>query len=132
MEDIIPCKSCNAACCRKRPGFNFAVVIKPEEAAKFPEAKTISLYGEETKVLPYKNGKCIHLSDDNQCRIYDSRPEACKSFDCQNSYLLFGKHHGGFLQDNPHVVPLIQLHCPNFVLAREAEKEQRTRAARLD
>ncbi len=50
---IFPCTNC-AACCRRA-----------------------HLYGLPTK----QDGSCQHLTDDNLCSIYDTRPLACRTMD---------------------------------------------------
>ncbi len=51
MPKNFPCTSCGL-CCR------LVVNVIPE--------------------LAKEDGSCIHLDDENQCKIYDSRPEVCR------------------------------------------------------
>ena len=51
--------------------------------------------------LPYKDGKCVYLGDDDKCTIYESRPERCREFNCVNGYKCKGEYHSYFLEDHP-------------------------------
>jgi Fe-S-cluster containining protein len=58
------------------------------------------------KVLPYRDGRCIFLGDDDRCTIYEDRPANCRRFECTRAYHLGGRdvtRHGIFLQRNPAV-----------------------------
>ena len=42
------------------------------------------------RVLPYVDGRCQFLGDDDRCTIYDDRPANCRRFECAPGY-----HHAG-------------------------------------
>jgi len=109
-----PCEKCNAACCRQYSDHKFASALYEDEENLFPEAKLFHDHDSHFMAIPYKNGKCIHLMDDDKCGIYDRRPRNCREFNCIHGYLLFGSHHGSHLDNNPHVVELIQLAYPDI------------------
>jgi Fe-S-cluster containining protein len=123
-----PCQHCHGACCRKSAfDHKYAVELQPEEEARFPEARSYKIKGlnRHVKALPYIEDRCIHLSAHNQCQIYDRRPENCREFSCAASYCLNGTRHGFFLQDNPGVVQLIEIHLPEFAAERREERRKR-------
>ena len=128
----LPCEHCNAACCRKSSASPYAVALFDYEVSQFPEAVLLpSSSGVKTYVLPPVNGKCINLDDDNHCKVYDARPLRCQQFSCCDGYLLRGKEHDTFLTLFPHVVPLLEIYCPDAVAKRLKESEARARAARI-
>lgn len=114
----------------------FAVALEPEEQAQFPAAVPVELpelgLTGTTYVIPYKDGRCIHLTADNKCGIYNRRPLLCREFNCLHGYLSKGQEHGYFLEDKPDVVELIASTHPEFVATREQERDARVRAWRLD
>jgi Fe-S-cluster containining protein len=62
------------------------------------------------KVLPYRDGRCIFLGEDDRCTIYGDRPVNCRRFECVRAYHHGGRDvtsHGSFLQRNPAVVNLL-------------------------
>lgn len=74
MLNKFPCTSCG--CCCRRIG-------KTVEKAKF-------LSGE--LAFPFKwdeTGKCEMLTDDNRCRVYDTRPLVCR---IEEMYKYFGSY----------------------------------------
>ena len=97
-----PCHLCVAACC-KQNGHNFSVLLEPAEYARF---RPFSLeYPVETgsfraieRVIPYRDGRCLFLGDDDLCTIYEDRPRSCRRFECISAY-----PQGEFLRRNPHV-----------------------------
>ncbi len=118
-----PCQHCSGLCCvQKSFGHKFAVGLEEREYDQFPESvwHPSRYLGEgNIRVLPYVNGRCIHLSDDNRCKIYDRRPENCRQFNCVSRYYSRGMHHGFFLEDNPDLVQIIELHLPDFAESRK-------------
>ncbi|MCX7698128.1 MAG: YkgJ family cysteine cluster protein [Candidatus Goldbacteria bacterium] len=86
MKTIIDfkCKKCGN-CCRR--GF---VYLKEEEIkniSSFLKINTKQFIKEYTenilwlgKVLKFKNNKCIFLTDNNLCLIYEIRPYQCRTF----------------------------------------------------
>lgn len=73
-----PCHDCYAACCRQN-GHDFAALLQGEEVRKFrPFATKVPIRANghvvvET-VLPYRDGRCVFLGDDDRCTIYEDRP----------------------------------------------------------
>jgi|GEM_PF-2370780 len=110
-RSISPCHRCYAACCRQN-GHEFAALLSGDERrrfAAFSEAVTIrdnnALVVE--RVLPYIDGKCQFLGDDNRCTIYEDRPAACRAFECAPALDAHGAgQHGIFLKRNPRVLTL--------------------------
>jgi Fe-S-cluster containining protein len=103
-----PCDLCTAACC-KQNGHAYAALLRDDEIRKFaafaidvPIATAAGLTFE--RVLPYVDGRCQFLGEDDRCTIYDDRPRACRQFQCVTSYNADGiGRHGVFLQRNPRV-----------------------------
>jgi Fe-S-cluster containining protein len=109
-----PCDLCTAACCRQN-GHAYAVLLEGEDRRKFaPWAADVPIgQGGRTtfeRVLPYVDGRCAFLGDDDRCTIYEDRPVNCRRFQCVTGY-----HHGGadvgshshFLTVNPGVVRVL-------------------------
>ena len=105
-----PCQHCTGCCCRQSWGHTYAVILTPVDLAFFDSYSVLN--SDQDKVLPYVDGKCIFLSEDNLCEVYEKRPELCRKFSCTNGYNLKGEGmHSFFLEDNPHVVSLIEQYC---------------------
>jgi Fe-S-cluster containining protein len=62
------------------------------------------------RVLPYGvDGRCRFLGEDDRCLIYDDRPDACRAFQCVESFNAAGVGaHGSFLQRNPRVQTMLE------------------------
>jgi hypothetical protein len=110
-----PCDQCFAACC-KQNGHEFAAVLQGEgerrRFAAFAQDVTFvrpdGTIGVE-RVLPYVNGRCQFLGEDDRCTIYDDRPLACRQFECVPHFNRDGvARHGDFLSANPRVLEVIQ------------------------
>jgi Fe-S-cluster containining protein len=109
-----PCGACVAACC-KQNGHAYSVLLEGREQRKFaPFAidAPIACDGATVieKVLPYRDGRCIFLGEDDLCAIYDDRPVNCRRFDCIRAYHHGGRDvngHGAFLERNPAVTDLL-------------------------
>jgi Fe-S-cluster containining protein len=104
-----PCDLCTAACC-KQNGHTYAARLQDDEIRKFaPFAIDVPITSDDNqlsyeRVLPYINGRCPFLGDDDRCTIYDDRPRACRQFQCIESFNADGiGRHGTFLQRNPRV-----------------------------
>ena len=104
-----PCDLCSAACC-KQNGHAYAVLLRDDEIRKFaPFAIDVPISDADNRpsyerVLPYINGRCQFLGDNDRCTIYDDRPRACRAFQCVDSYNAGGvARHGVFLQRNGRV-----------------------------
>lgn len=115
-----PCAACTGACCRNSEygHHKFAVILDSEEEDDYEhvwldEDGVSAKDGSEGPlfpVIPYKDGRCIYLGDDNRCTIYERRPALCREFTCLSGYRRHGdKGHGFFLEDHPEVVELIEL-----------------------
>lgn len=115
-----PCDQCTAVCCRQY-SHDYAAEIGPDEEDSFPEAiwwqdsnpgllAALNDHNPVLRVLPYVDGKCVNLGEDNRCKRYDTRPEVCQSFSCVSSYKARPSgEHGYFCDDHPEVVQLIEL-----------------------
>ena len=108
-----PCEHCVAACC-KQNGHDYAVLLRDDEVrrfAAFSQVVTIRRDGQliAESVLPYVNGRCQFLDDEDRCRIYEDRPLSCREFQCVTSYNHddVGRH-GLFLRRNPKVLEIIE------------------------
>ena len=108
-----PCDQCTAACCRQN-GHDYAAILSGDEIRKFAAFSVDAPIrdGERViieKVLPYVNGRCQFLGEDNRCAIYDDRPAACSAFECLSAFHEGGIGvHGTFLQRNPRVRELLE------------------------
>lgn len=110
-----PCQWCAANCC-KQNGHDYAVLLEADERRKFaPFSMDVPIRSADgsvriERVLPYTDGRCRFLDDDDRCRIYEDRPRNCRRFECIPGY-----HHGGadlsghslFLQRNANVLKLL-------------------------
>lgn len=108
-----PCDQCFAACC-KQNGHDFAVLLQGDEVRRF-SAFSIDVHiarGEQLipeRVLPYRDGRCQFLGQDDRCTIYDDRPAACRTFQCVNDFNREGiGRHGRFLRLNARVQALLE------------------------
>jgi Fe-S-cluster containining protein len=97
-----------AVCC-KQNGHDFAALLTGDEVRKF-RAFAIDIIVATDRgnivesVLPYVDGKCRFLGNDNRCTIYEDRPQACRAFECVPQLNRFGVgKHGEFLQRNDWV-----------------------------
>ncbi|MEA2710760.1 MAG: uncharacterized protein QOF78_3361 [Phycisphaerales bacterium] len=108
-----PCDLCTAACC-KQNGHEFAAILEGDEVRKFAAFAIdvpIESLGRLTyeRVLPYVEGRCQFLGEDDLCTIYEDRPRACRQFQCIESYNADGVgRHGTFLQRNPRVREMLE------------------------
>jgi len=109
MKKQPPCEKCQAYCCKQR-GHDFAVLLADDEVEQYEHA---GLNKDQEWCLPYVDGKCVYLGDDDRCSIYDRRPQLCRDFNCVLGYKLKGDCHSYFLEDHPEVVSLIELHVIN-------------------
>ena len=109
-----PCDRCVAACCRQN-GHEFAVILEEDERVRFgPFAQMVSMRRSDGTlasefVLPYRDGRCQFLGDDDRCSVYDDRPRACRAFECTTKFNAHGiDRHDPFLMRNPRVLELLQ------------------------
>lgn len=77
----VPCGAC-AECCTKLSPY-----LTIEEFSSGNYAYTfVKIEGADMPVIAIpknKNGGCMYFID-NKCSIYESRPKACRQFDCRN------------------------------------------------
>jgi len=72
MSECIKC----GQCCRQ---INFRVPLDPELAELFS-----AHYGHKVTTVGFHvEHRCVHLTTDNLCGIYDERPEYCRQFKCE-------------------------------------------------
>ena len=108
-----PCPACHANCCRQN-GHDYAVLLHPHEYPRFAPFSTlipIDSAGQRLyeRVLPYLNGRCQFLDQDDRCTIYQDRPLSCRQFECIRDFNAQGiTRHGRFLQLNPDVQQLLE------------------------
>lgn len=74
------CKGCPAICCT-----NLAMEIgKPENAKEVEDLKwqlqydTVKVYIRKRRWYQLVEGRCMYLSEDNFCTIYNRRPKKCR------------------------------------------------------
>lgn len=65
---------CGAPCCRVP--FPLSVEDLDEGAVRWD-------YFRPYTIAQREDGRCVHLSDDRRCGIYDQRPVFCRLFDCR-------------------------------------------------
>jgi Fe-S-cluster containining protein len=109
-----PCTQCVAACCRQN-GHEYAVLLQGDAERRRFAAFSVDAPMQSNdrvvveRVLPYRDGKCQFLGDDDLCTIYEDRPLSCRQFECTVSHNIAGVgRHGRFLQLNPHVLTLLE------------------------
>lgn len=108
-----PCGDCTANCC-KQNGYEFAVLLRAEELRRFGAYGTwvtFDHHGARRRefVLPYVNGRCQFLGQDDRCMIYEDRPMSCREFECASAYNARGLgEHGRFLELNPDVLERLE------------------------
>jgi Fe-S-cluster containining protein len=108
-----PCHRCTAACC-KQNGHAYAAILRGDEVRKFaPFSIDVPFRSERSvvveRVLPYVQGRCQFLDEDDRCRIYGDRPAACREFECVPHFNREGiGRHGIFLQRNPRVREMLE------------------------
>ena len=109
-----PCGRCHANCC-KQNGHEYAVLLERDERRRFAAFSIEVAVGQDglaqvERVLPYVNGRCQFLGDDDCCTIYDDRPANCRRFDCLPGYHLRGADlatHSEFLAHNADVLKML-------------------------
>lgn len=109
-----PCGQCVAACC-KQNGHDYAAILAQDEIARFRAfAQSVALRGSDGLlasefVLPYRDGRCQFLGEDDRCTIYEDRPQACRAFECAPRFNAHGvDRHDLFLEGNPRVLELLK------------------------
>lgn len=81
-QSLFPCTSCGA-CCRSINGI--------EELKEFNN-----------------NGVCIHLSEDNTCKIYENRPLVCRVDKMYKKYFFKQMTKEDFYKENIKICNLLQ------------------------
>ena len=92
------------------------MLLEPSEYGRFgPFAVEFAVWNGAVRslemVLPYRDGRCVFLGDDDRCTVYEDRPNSCRRFECVAGY-----HHGGadvrshsaFLERNPRVLQMLE------------------------
>ena len=111
-----PCDLCTAACC-KQNGHDYAVLLEGEvERRRFAAFATdvpVEAEGRVSleRVLPYREGRCVFLGEDDRCTVYDDRPINCRRFQCVSGYHGGGgtpRQHDRFLSRNPDVLRMLE------------------------
>ena len=108
-----PCQLCTAACC-KQNGHDYAALLRGDETRKFAAFCVDAPMRDGgrvliEKVLPYVNGRCQFLGDDDRCTIYEDRPQACRAFQCVDHFNRDGiGAHGPFLARNAPVLRMLE------------------------
>jgi Fe-S-cluster containining protein len=64
---------CGARCC------SFEVSLSAQDVAE----GGIPFDLHEPYALPRANGRCVCMTDDGGCTIYERRPGACRAYDCR-------------------------------------------------
>src|SRR5437764_451869 len=109
-----PCGLCRAACC-KQNGHEYAAMLRGHEVRKFAAlAVDVTIREGERlvseRVLPYVDGRCQFLGEDDRCTIYDDRPSACRAFQCVEHFNPRGVGaHGPFLERNVTVLTILEM-----------------------
>ena len=109
-----PCDRCTAACCRQN-GHAYAVLLEGDERRKFaPWARDVPVRQGDViaseRVLPYRDGRCVFLGEDDRCTVYEDRPVNCRRFQCVTGYRPVPDDpagHSPFLRANPEVVRVL-------------------------
>ena len=111
-----PCDLCTATCCRQN-GHGYAVLLEGDQErprfAAFAVDVPIDRGGGAVvleRVLPYRDGRCGFLGDDDRCTIYDDRPINCRRFQCVVGYHGSGAtpgSHSTFLRSNRQVLDML-------------------------
>jgi Fe-S-cluster containining protein len=110
-----PCHLCFAACC-KQNGHAYAVLLEGDERRKFAafaaEARVDTGAGVVVeRVLPYRDGRCVFLGQNDRCLIYEDRPVNCRRFQCVGGFRGGGSNvhrHSTFLRSNPGVLAMLE------------------------
>jgi hypothetical protein len=107
-----PCHLCHANCC-KQNGHDYAVLLEAAEWRRFaPFCVEVRVDAgacvTTERVLPYRDGRCQFLDEDDRCTIYEDRPANCRRFECAPGFSSRGAH-SPFLERNPDVLEMLRL-----------------------
>lgn len=93
------CRGCPAICCT-----NLSMGIgKPANSKEVEDLKwqlqfdTVKVYISKNRWYQLVEGRCIYLSEDNFCTIYDHRPKKCRDHNPPNCER-FGKYYDVMLE----------------------------------
>ena len=100
------CDRCTALCCRY-----FALPIEtPETADDFDDIRWyishegVTIYVEEGTWYVNLTNKCKHLTEDNRCGIYETRPQICRDYKTDGC-----DYHGGGYDYDHYFVSIEQI-----------------------
>ncbi|MAO84316.1 MAG: zinc/iron-chelating domain-containing protein [Myxococcales bacterium] len=84
-EEEFDCENCGA-CCRCFPIFAVEIDAEREPRIRKAGVRCDDFLGEEGKVayrlFPlFRKEACVFLKEDQLCRIYETRPDACRRFE---------------------------------------------------
>jgi hypothetical protein len=112
-----PCGGCRANCCRQN-GHDYAVLLDGADERRRFQAFCVEVQVAAAgarvvseRVLPYRDGRCQFLGDDDRCTIYEDRPLNCRRFECAPGFHLLGSDltgHSEFLRRNPDVLQRLE------------------------
>ncbi len=110
-----PCALCRANCC-KQNGHQYAVLLECDEWRRFaPFCVEVPVQSGShvttERVLPYRDGRCQFLGEDDRCTIYEDRPVNCRRFECAPGYHEGGRNlagHSLFLRRNADVLAILE------------------------
>lgn len=76
------CEDCDAVCCKYQP----SALVPPDNLTQLEYWKARACKSIETKggTIFLSEMRCPHLMENNECDIYDERPEICKKFPYKN------------------------------------------------
>jgi hypothetical protein len=108
-----PCEQCSGTCCKSTSKWQYAVNLTRGEAKKdifkahLEKLKDHRISKYTISVLPYKDGKCPLLGDDDKCTVYDDRPKVCRKYKCTDRFAIYGDR-SPFFRWNPDLVGLLR------------------------
>ena len=79
MDDWICVEGCDAECCDAIPIKN-AFLEENKHLYQREIIKRFEFKGQKSALLLTKDSKCVFLSANNKCVVYEKRPEICRKF----------------------------------------------------
>ena len=124
-----PCDECEGRCCKvgafSHPDIAVQLEWPEEDESNFPEAIPDRDRPGELGI-PMVNGRCLHLDDNNQCRIYERRPVACRNYNCLRGYWRTREFpHAIIMLTHPELVKLIERRYPQWSRSKRAKTSYR-------
>lgn len=118
-----PCDGCSGLCCVSTQGGPF-VELHLDELDRYPNAVWVDDgFRGTVPALPVTDqNRCVYLSEQNRCEIYDNRPKVCRGYNCVPGYRFCKHRHSFILEDHPELVQLIELRYPEFAEFRREEQ----------